>query len=107
MQLIAVIFFVLSDIKDTLVRCCAATCSREWIHFACADPPLTTKPEGDWYCSRECETGDSSIYCICKKKGSGMMIQCSKEEQCTRHEWYHCSCIARPDDAVTPGIFNI
>ena len=93
-----------------MVLCCNNQCPGVWFHYSCCHPTLTTSPIDDWYCSAACEEAEGYIYCTCKKKLGGKMLQCYLKDQCKKHEWYHVECIPthnRPTDSMCFHTFYI
>ena len=84
------------EVEEEMVQCCNVYCSRSWYHLCCLNPPLQAAPEGLWFCSDECMSSGGLVYCVCKEKRGredDHMIRCALKSDCTRHEYYHLSCI--------------
>ncbi|XP_026196227.1 uncharacterized protein LOC113148669 isoform X1 [Anabas testudineus] len=78
---------------EKLVRCCSNLCPAIWFHESCARAQTLSDPHEDWFCSPECSSDGTYIYCHCKEQKGGEMIQCGLTDKCRRHEWYHRDCL--------------
>ncbi|XP_067335672.1 uncharacterized protein [Channa argus] len=78
---------------EQLVRCCSNLCPVIWFHEACARGHTLSDPHEDWFCSPECSSDGTYIYCHCKEQKGGEMVQCGLVDKCRRHEWYHRDCL--------------
>ncbi|KAK2826840.1 hypothetical protein Q5P01_021054 [Channa striata] len=78
---------------EQLVRCCSNLCPVIWFHEGCARAQAHSEPHEDWFCSPECSSDGTYIYCHCKEQKGGEMVQCGLVDKCRRHEWYHRDCL--------------
>lgn len=93
--------------NDDMVLCCSSTCHKAWFHLSCVGLTAAPDKEKDWYCSADCESGPSYIYCVCQRKvdpeGNTNMAQCALKGNCRGHEWYHHRCIGLQLTDLLPG----
>ncbi|XP_071500137.1 uncharacterized protein [Diadema antillarum] len=89
---------------EEMVQCCSYACHKAWFHLGCVG--LASAPDDDWYCSADCESSPSYVYCVCKLKvdpeGGTRMVQCALQRNCKGHEWYHYRCVGLQVTDVLP-----
>ncbi|XP_042338790.1 uncharacterized protein LOC121939952 [Plectropomus leopardus] len=79
---------------ERLVRCCSNLCPGIWFHEGCAQAQTLLDPyEEDWFCSPDCSSDGTYVFCHCKEQRGGQMVQCGLTDKCRRHEWYHRDCL--------------
>ena len=79
-----------------MIQCSNMNCDRGlWFHLECLDEPLDEIPEGDWWCSDNCQQTNSSIFCSCRKVKKGAQIQCSMGPLCENGRWFHKTCVGK------------
>ena len=103
LTLIMALFFI--DTGDPMVRCARFECG--WYHYACINLQLDEAPDGDWWCSDECQASFTYIYCNCHRRGGQEedMVQCELQSRCQKDEWYHPQCIPGGANNL-PGTLN-
>ncbi|XP_029982884.1 uncharacterized protein LOC115413890 isoform X2 [Sphaeramia orbicularis] len=79
---------------DQLIRCCSNVCPGIWFHQTCAQTRTGLDLMEDWFCSPGCREDGSYIYCHCKERRGGQMVQCGQMDRCRRHQWYHRDCLS-------------
>lgn len=92
-----------------MIRCCNATCNTQWFHLECVSLSKDDVAEDeDWWCSKSCEDSGDYIYCTCQKSTAenDAMVQCHLGPNCTKHEWYHPSCLLS-SAAKLPGMKTV
>ena len=98
--------FVHVDKGGDMVQCSAESCPRNWFHIGCVN--LMSAPEGDYWCSRECERSGTYIHCYCRRNlgaaRNNTMVQCARGADCLVSEegWFHQSCLLTDADSL-PG----
>ena len=81
-----------------MLECSNSDCKHRWFHYSCVGAKAT---EGEWFCSRRCETSGGSSHCICRMKCDEALIQYEAGEGCTGVQFYHPSCVGQ----MRQGIF--
>ena len=88
-----------------MIECCNSLCPNgSWFHWSCADPVITSAIENDWYCCDSCEDSEGYVYCMCRRKLAGEMVQCELGDTCKRHIWYHLACLGKTSTDDLPGV---
>ncbi|XP_070834904.1 uncharacterized protein [Chaetodon trifascialis] len=78
---------------EQLLRCCSNLCPSIWFHEGCARARTLLDPHEDWFCGPDCGADGTYVYCHCKERRGGQMVQCGLMDKCRRHEWYHRDCL--------------
>lgn len=78
---------------EQLVRCCSNLCPGIWFHESCARAQTLSDPHEDWFCGPGCSADGTYVFCHCKERRGGQMVQCGRTDKCRRHEWYHRDCL--------------
>jgi len=75
----------------TMIRCSNADCRHgAWFHVDCVG--IEQVPDGDWWCSDECNQTERSIFCVCKRVRYGQQIDCSNDS-CNNGAIFHLHCV--------------